>query len=194
MGLFAGAMKAVLVPLFTLQGWRVEGERPVHRKCVLVAAPHTSNWDFVCFIGAADRLGLKLSVLAKASLFRWPIAGAMRDLGVVPVDRSKSNNLVAAMADEFARRDDFILTIAPEGTRSRAPRWKTGFYGIAMGAGVPIIAVLCDYQRKVIRVGPTVFPTGRYEEDMAPFIAFYETAVGRFPEAASPILGDDAPV
>jgi len=188
MAVFANAIKLTLGLLFKAQDWQVQGQRPTHPKFVLIAAPHSSNWDFVCFLGAAEALDLELSFLGKASLFRWPIAGALRDLGGVPVDRSQASDIVQAMAVEFARRDRFILTIAPEGSRARRDRWKTGFYNIAMAAGVPIICGSIDYPRKVITIGPTILPSGDYEADMKGVEAFYRAGVGKHPERTSPIL------
>lgn len=183
-------MRLSLGCLFRAQGWRVEGPRPIHPKFVLIGAPHTSNWDFVCFIGAADALGLELSFLGKSSLFRWPIAGALRDLGGVPVNRSRPGDVVGAMTAEFDRRDRFILTIAPEGSRALVQNWKTGFYSIALAAGVPIVCGSIDYPRKVITIGPTLTPSGDYQADMKEVQQFYRTAAGRHPERASPVLSD----
>lgn len=188
MTVLADIIKRALRLLFKLQGWRVHGPRPEHPKFVLIGAPHTSNWDFVCFLGAADALNLDLSFLGKSSLFRWPIAGALRDLGGVPVDRSQARDIVRTMAVEFARRDHFILTIAPEGSRARGDRWKTGFYNIAVAAEVPIVCASIDFPRKLITIGPTIFPGGDYEADMQEVVVFYRASVGKHPERASAIL------
>lgn len=188
MAVFADAMRLTLGLLFKAQGWTVRGPRPTHPKFVLIGAPHTSNWDFVCFLGAAEALDLELSFLGKASLFRWPIAGALRDLGGVPVDRSQAHDIVRAMVIEFERRDRFVLTIAPEGSRARGARWKTGFYNIAMAAGVPIVCGSIDYPARVITIGPTILPTGDYEADMREAQAFYQAAIGKHPDRTSPIL------
>jgi 1-acyl-sn-glycerol-3-phosphate acyltransferase len=188
MAFLADAMKTTLGLLFRLQGWSVEGQRPEMPKFVLVGAPHTSNWDFVYYLGAAVALDLDLKFLGKASLFRWPLGGALRDLGGVPVDRSQARDIVRTMVAEFERRDQFILTIAPEGTRASGDRWKTGFYNIAVAAEVPIVFVSIDYPRKLITIGPTLFPSGDYVADMEGAAIFYSTAVGKHPERASSIL------
>ena len=184
----AGAMKMAFGLLFRLQGWRVAGQRPEMLKFVLVGAPHTSNWDFIYYLGAAGALDLDLKFLGKASLFRWPLGGALRDLGGVPVDRSQARDIVRTMVAEFERRDRFILTIAPEGSRAASDRWKTGFYNIAVAAEVPIVFVSIDYPRRQITVGPTLFPSGDYEADMKGAAIFYGTAIGKYPERASSIL------
>jgi 1-acyl-sn-glycerol-3-phosphate acyltransferase len=188
MSFLADAIKRTLGLLFRLQGWSVEGRRPEMPKFVLVGAPHTSNWDFIYYLGAARALDLDLKFLGKASLFRWPFAGTLRYLGGVPVDRSQARDIVSTMVAEFERRDQFILTIAPEGTRASSDRWKTGFYNIAVAAEVPIVFVSIDYPSRQITVGPTLFPTGDYEADMKEAADFYSTAVGKHPERASSIL------
>lgn len=185
-------MKLTLGLLFKMQGWKVHGPRPAYPKFVLIGAPHTSNWDFVGFLGGAEALNLDLSFLGKSSLFRWPLAGAMRDLGGVPVDRSQALDIVGTMAAEFARRDNLILTIAPEGSRARRDRWKTGFYTIAMAAKVPIVCAAIDFPSKRITIGPTIFPSGDYVADMKEVAVFYQGAVGKHPERTSPILPEPA--
>jgi len=152
---------------------------------MFVVYPHTSNWDFVYFLGATDALNLNLSFMGKVSLFRWPFARLMRDLGGVPVDRSRSGDTVQAMADEFARRDEFMLTIAPEGTRGKAAQWKTGFYNIALRAGVPIVPAMMDYRLKIVALGPAILPSGDYGKDMAHLAAFYRDCTPRHPERAT---------
>jgi len=172
-----------LVAFFKREGWTIEGSAPTTtRKFVIIAAPHTSNWDFVYFLGAADALNLKLSFMGKASLFRWPFKTLMKDLGGVPIDRSQSRDTVQAMADEFARRDEFMLTIAPEGTRGKAGGWKTGFYNIALKAGVPMVPGFMDYKRKVVGLGPAMIPSGDYEKDLATLAAFYAPITPKHPE------------
>lgn len=186
--LLARIVRWTIVAWFRRQGWKVEGVAPNPRKFVIVAAPHTSNWDFVHFLGAADGLGLELSFMGKTSLFRWPFGRMMRDLGGIPVDRSKSQNAVEAMIAEFARRDEFMLTIAPEGTRGRVRQWRTGFYHIALGAGVPMVLGMMDYARKVVGLGPAMWPTGDYEKDMEQVRAFYSRCIPKYPARGNPGL------
>ena len=183
-GWLARSIRWALVAWFKRQGWTVEGVAPNPRKFVVIAAPHTSNWDFVYFLGAADGLNLDLSFMGKESLFRWPLAKAMRDLGGVPVDRSASHNVVDAMIAEFAERDEFMLTIAPEGTRGKVRQWKTGFYHIALGAGVPMVCGLMDYKRKVVGLGPALMASGDYEADMKILAEFYRACTPKFPDRA----------
>jgi 1-acyl-sn-glycerol-3-phosphate acyltransferase len=178
----ARAMKSGLVAWFKRQNWDVEGSGPSPRKFVLIAAPHTSNWDFVYFIGATDALNLDLSFMGKKSLFRWPFARAMKDMGGIPVDRKSSQNYVQQMIEEFGRRAEFMLTIAPEGTRGKVRQWKTGFYHIAVGAKVPLVCGMMDYKRKIVGLGPTIWPTGDYEKDMIEVHQFYSQCTPKHPQ------------
>ena len=185
MNWLARVVKWALATNFKLRGWKIEGAPPETRKFVVIAAPHTSNWDFVYFVGAADALNLDLSFIGKASLFKAPFDQMMRDLGGIPLDRERSKDMVRAMVEEFGRRDTFMLTIAPEGTRGKARQWKTGFYHIAMGAKVPMVLGMMDYQRKVVGLGPAIYPTGDYAADMRRIASFYQSCTPKFPELAT---------
>jgi 1-acyl-sn-glycerol-3-phosphate acyltransferase len=169
---------------FRRHGWTAFGVVPSPRKFVLIAAPHTSNWDFVFFIGLTEELGIMPHFMAKNSLFRWPFRRFLFDMGGVSVDRSKSQNYVQQMVDEFAKRDEFMLTIAPEGSRDNNSKWKTGFYQIAMAAKVPIVIGMMDYGKKNGGLGPAIMPTGDYEADMAEVIKLYRSVVPKHPERA----------
>lgn len=177
------ALKA-LVAFYHRQGWRAEAAGPIPRKCVLIAAPHTSNWDFLYFVGLTHDLGIKAHFMAKRELFAWPMNGFLHDIGGIPIDRSSGGNYVQAMVDEFNRRDDFILTIAPEGTRGQVRQWRTGFYHIARGAGVPLVCGLMDYARKVGGLGPALMPSGDYVRDMAEVERYYRSVTPRHPGLA----------
>jgi 1-acyl-sn-glycerol-3-phosphate acyltransferase len=183
-GMVSRAVRAALVGFYHRQGWRAESEGPIPRRCIIIAAPHTSNWDFLYFIGLTHDLGFRAHFMGKKELFRWPMAGLMRENGGIPVDRSRGGNYVQAMIDEFARRDDFRLTIAPEGTRGAVRKWRTGFYHIAMGAGVPLVCGLMDYARKVGGLGPAMMPTGDYAADMARVEAYYRSVTPKYPQRA----------
>ena len=185
MSWMAVVVQWALSTFFRLQGWKVEGTAPIPRKFVIIAAPHTSNWDFVYFVGGAKALNLKLSFIGKASLFAWPFGRMMRDLGGIPVDRERSKDMVGAMVAEFAQRDEFMLTIAPEGTRGKAGQWKTGFYHIALGASVPMVCGMMDYQKKVVSLGQAIMPTGDYEADMAVLKGIYGSCSPKHPQLAT---------
>lgn len=181
-GLAARLVRRALIALYRRGGWQSVGTVPAKQRFVLIAAPHTSNWDFPNFLGVTHVLGLRTHFMAKASLFAWPMGGFMRQVGGVRLDRATAKDTVRQMIDEFARRDDFILTIAPEGTRGAAAKWRTGFYQIALGAGVPIVCGFMDYPTRTSGLGPVIVPTGDYEADMAPAFAFYRTITGKHPE------------
>jgi 1-acyl-sn-glycerol-3-phosphate acyltransferase len=166
------------------QGWHAYGAVPNVRKFVLIAAPHTSNWDFVYFIGLTAELGIMPYFMAKNSLFRWPFRRFMSDMGGVPVDRSSSKNYVQQMAQEFAERDEFMLTIAPEGSRDNDSKWKTGFYQIALAANVPFVIGMMDYSTKTGGLGPAMMPTGDYDADMAEVLKLYRDIVPKYPARA----------
>jgi 1-acyl-sn-glycerol-3-phosphate acyltransferase len=187
--LLARIIKAPILWLYRRKGWTEVNANPDLRQCIVIAAPHTSNWDFVYFIGAAHALGVPLSFVGKKSLFRWPFGRAMMALGGVPVDRSQSTNFVDAMIAEFAARDTFMLTIAPEGTRGAVKKWKTGFYHIAMGAGVPLVLGMMDYGKKRVGLAGAIMPTGDYAADMAKIAAFYSTTTPKFPQKGSVDFG-----
>ncbi len=166
-------IRKLLVGIYHRHGWKAFGEVPSPRKFVLIAVPHTSNWDFIYFIGLTEDLGIIPHFMAKRSLFRWPWTNFMFDMGGVPVDRGSNQNYVQQMIDEFGKRDEFMLTIAPEGTRGSVKAWKTGFYHIAMGAGVPIVIGMMDYATKTGGLGPAIWPTGDYAADMAKVAVLY---------------------
>jgi len=164
-----------------LQGWQVQGSLPAEAaKSVLIAAPHTSNWDLPYTLMVAFSLRLRIYWMGKASLFRGPFGPVMRWLGGIPVDRSKSNNLVAAAAAAIvAAEGPLQLVVPPEGTRGKTRHWKTGFYFIALEARVPIVLAYMDYARKVSGLGPVFVPTGDVEKDMLEIKAFYAGIRGR---------------
>ena len=185
--------RKALVWLYHRNGWTASGIVPEPRKFVLIAAPHTSNWDFLNFIGLTDDLGITPHFMAKKSLFRWPWKNFMLDMGGVPVDRSGNQNYVQAMIDEFAKRTEFMLTIAPEGTRGAVRKWKTGFYHIAVGAKVPLVLGMMDYAKKTGGLGPAIWPTGDFKADMAKVAEIYATVTPKYPgKKMASVAGEEA--
>ncbi|MEE2930994.1 MAG: 1-acyl-sn-glycerol-3-phosphate acyltransferase [Bacteroidota bacterium] len=152
--------------IFSLLGWEIITSSYFPEKCIIVAAPHTSNWDFLfgrCFSYIVD---IKPKYLAKSQLF-IPVLGYLLKLnGGVPVYRDSKNDIVQQMVSLFQKHKKFILGIAPEGTRSKVEKWKTGFYYIALEAKVPIILTGIDYKKKVIGVIGKLIPTGDFNKDM----------------------------
>jgi 1-acyl-sn-glycerol-3-phosphate acyltransferase len=166
-----------------IAGWRIEGELPPSaHKCVLIAAPHTSNWDLPYTLMTAFVLRLHPYWMGKASIFKPPFGPVMRWLGGIAVDREQSNNLVAASVAALKAADGPVqLIVPPEGTRRATTRWKTGFYFIAVGAQVPVLLAYMDYAEKRAGLGPVFTPTGDLERDMAAIKAFYAPFKGKNP-------------
>ena len=160
-------------------GWRVEGSGPDIPRAVVVAAPHTSNWDLVFTLAIAATLGIRVSWMGKHTLFRPPFGRLMRAVGGLPVDRRASHGAVEAAVELLTSHDRLFLIISPEGTRGRSERWKTGFYRIAQGAGVPIVLGFLDYGRKVGGLGKVFVPTGDVEKDMEEIRVFYAPIRGK---------------
>jgi 1-acyl-sn-glycerol-3-phosphate acyltransferase len=177
-------VRRLILAWFTRSGWSIAGELPPDRKFIICGASHTSNWDFLVFMGAVHAVGRQIRFVGKHSLFRWPIGGFMRALGGVPVDRSAPQDLVSQIAEQFRIHDDFILVVAPEGTRSFTTNWKSGFYQIALKAGVPIVAGGPDYPTRRAVFGPLIHPTGDYQADIKPAFAFFHTITPKHPDRA----------
>ena len=167
-------------------GWTIEGRLPENaRKCVMIGAPHTSNWDLPYTLMVAFVLRLRIYWMGKHELFKAPFGGLMRWLGGVAVDRSNSGNVVAASIEAIrGAQGPLQLVVAPQGTRSNVRYWRTGFYHIATGAGVPIVMAYIDYDKKRAGLGPEFVTTGDVEADMARIKAFYAPMKGKNPGAS----------
>lgn len=165
--------------IMRLIGWRVDGKLPDLPKFVLIGAPHTSNWDFVLFLGLIFYLRADARYMGKAELFVFPIGWFFRYLGGYPVDRKKSTGLVEQMVNAINKEDRFILTIAPEGTRHYVSDWKRGFYHIAKGAGIPIVMAQVDGKNKTVHILEEPFhPTDDIEADMQVIKGKFEGVLG----------------
>lgn len=174
-------LRAISVSFLRLTGWKVQGSLPPEcAKSVFIAAPHTSNWDLPYTLMVAFALRLNIYWMGKESIFKPPFRGLMQWLGGIPVDRTQSNNLVAASVDAIGAADGPVqLIVPPEGTRSKARYWKTGFYYIALGAKVPIVMAYMDYDKKISGLGPVFVPSGDIEADMVKIKAFYAPFKGK---------------
>lgn len=170
-------------------GWQSQGNLDHLKKCVIVAAPHTSNWDLFYALLIAFDLKAGIHWMGKTAIFKKPFGAVMQWLGGLPIDRARSGNVVAQSIEMFKRNDRLFLTIAPAGTRSRVTHWKTGFYHIAKGANVPMAMGFLDYRRKHGGIGPILRATGELEDDMKTISAFYATVIGKYP-----LKGSDASV
>lgn len=169
----------------TLFGWKIEGTLPNSSKVIVIGAPHTSNWDWILVMFTAYSLGIRITWMAKHTLFKKPFGSIMRWLGGMPVDRRAAGGMVTQAVDKFHREDNLILCITPEGTRSKVREWKQGFYHIAQGADVPVVVAAFDYGRKKVRFGPVFKPTGNLEADLPIIKSFYAGVIARHPQLAS---------
>lgn len=165
--------------LLGLGGWRLEGAFPDVAKCVVAVAPHTSNWDFPVGAAAMFALDLRCTFIGKHTLFVWPFSAFLRWMGGIPVDRRAAHGVVGEAVRAFATSPRRMLVIAPEGTRSKVERFKTGFLHIAHGAGVPVTLVALDWGTRVIRIGPTLDIGGDIEAERARIEAHFARFRGR---------------
>lgn len=192
-------LRPVAVLLLRAFGWRAVGDRPSEPRYVMVAAPHTSNWDGILLILLAMELRIELYWLGKKELFPRPIGGLMRWFGGVPVDRRSPSDLAEQVAQAYRESENLVVVIPPEATRARAERWKTGFYRIAQAADVPVGMGFVDFATKTGGVGelfrlqgrltgdPKDFESPGVQADLQHLRSFYEPKVGRFPERFGPI-------
>ncbi len=181
-------MTKLLARLFLrLNGWRPEGTRPNVPRFVLIAAPHTSNWDLAYLLALSATFDIKISWMGKHVLFRPPIGWLMRRLGGISVVRDRRSNLVDQMAQTLRSAEQMALVVPSEGTRGYTPYWKSGFYHIARSADVPIVMGYLDYPRKRGGFGPALQTTGDVRVDMDEIRAFYAGKTGRYPKQFGPI-------
>lgn len=175
--------------VYRLLGWKCVGETPTAAKYVILAAPHTSNWDGFLLLLAAAMLKLDFSFFGKNTLFKGPVGWFLRHMGGIPLDRSRNQSFVSQAVSWFDRHDRFALGVAPEGTRFLTSGWKTGFYYIALQARVPIVLGYIDYAKKEGGILPeVVIPSGDIEKDFAILARLYGPCVARYPERKSPIV------
>jgi 1-acyl-sn-glycerol-3-phosphate acyltransferase len=154
-------------------GWEFEGDLPQEKKYVALAVPHTSNWDGLLLVTLTQSIGLQMEWMVKDSWVKGPLGPVLRRVGAVGINRSRATNVVDQMIEQFRKRDSFVLGIPPEGTRSRAETWKSGFYHIAKGANVPVVPGYLDFGRKRAGLGPAITLSGHVREDMDRIRAFY---------------------
>lgn len=173
--------------LFATRGWTFEGERPEATKFLAIGAPHTSNWDFMAVMAAFKHFDMRANILIKDSAFVGPLGSLLRSVGGVPVDRSSSGGLVDRTIAAFERAKEMALVLAPEGTRSKADHWKTGFYRIARGADVPLLPAWIDYPSRRGGFEPLMRLTDNVKADMDHLRSIYEGRVGRRPEMMKPV-------
>lgn len=182
-GLFSEFIRGLSWLYLKATGWRVGSDWPAHvPKSVIVAAPHTSNWDGLTMVAVAGWYRVKLNWMGKAALVRGPLGWLVKRSGCIPVERSSSNDVVEQMRQAFAARDVMHLAVAPEATRNANPNWKTGLYHIARSAGVPLLMAVLDYRTRVLRLDGPLELTGDMKADLAKVMESYAEADGKYPE------------
>ena len=179
------ALRSLGRAVLSLMGWRFEGNFPNRPKCVIAVAPHTSNWDFVVGLSAVFALDLRARFLGKHTLFKGPLGVLMRRVGGIPVDRQRADGLVERTVLAFEAEEKLYLAIAPEGTRGRVERWKSGFHRIARAACVPIVPVAFDWSRRTIVIMSPFEPSESWEEDEPQLLALFRPEMARRPEGLS---------
>ncbi|NRB46607.1 MAG: 1-acyl-sn-glycerol-3-phosphate acyltransferase [Saprospiraceae bacterium] len=173
-------ISAFILGLF---GWKVElAFEKFPDKYIIAVVPHTSAWDFPIGVLTRSVMKQKIKYVAKASLFKFPLGGIMKLLGGVPVDRSKRNNFVDGVVDIFNERKQFAVCIAPEGTRKRVEKLKTGFYYMAKGAGIPILLCRFDYSIRRVQIAAPFYTTDDMEADFKYIEGYFRGIPGRYPE------------
>ena len=164
-----------------LTGWKVEGQLPDDvKKAVVIAAPHTTNWDMPFSLMMAFKLRLPVYWMGKKTIFKFPFGPLMRWMGGIPVERSRSTNMVDSTVELFNQHDNLLIMMAPEGTRAQVQEWKSGFYHMANGAQVPIVLAYIDYKQKRGGIGPLYQTSGDYAKDLQEIKAFYEPFRGKY--------------
>lgn len=167
-------------------GWRLEGDPNKVPKKIYVVIPHTSNWDFP--VGYMLKVWHKLDVrwIAKSQMFRWPFGGLFRAMGGIPVDREKARNFIPTMIELYDQHSVFSTAIAPEGTRKKVDRLKSGYYRIATGANIPIVYVKFDWGNKICYFADPKMPADTWEEELQYVTDFFHGVQGYIPEYGYP--------
>jgi 1-acyl-sn-glycerol-3-phosphate acyltransferase len=179
-------MRLIARLYFAIIGWKTYNGIPAHvHKYVMIGAPHTSNWDFPITMAALLLMRVKVNYLAKKELFKFPLGIIMRYFGGIGVDRSKNMRMVDSMINQFKLHNRLILLVPPEGTRGYVKEWKSGFYYVALGAGVPIGLGYLDYKKKEAGIAKLFYPTGDFAKDLEDIKTFYRGIAARHPEKSS---------
>ena len=181
-----GRQRAFLV-LMRVLGWRIINQFPTLDKYLVIAAPHTTNWDFFYMLLMRGASGMDIRWVGKDNLFRFPVGGVMRWLGGIPVNRRIRANFVDQIVTLYQQREQIAVVIAPEGTRGRSVSWRTGFYYMALGANVPIVMVGIDYPSKTLEISNSFQPSGDLQADFEIIRSFYKSKRGKYPDLQSEI-------
>lgn len=179
-------MRHISSIIMRIMGWKLTKTRPIDKKAIVIAAPHTSAWDF--FIGklAFSTFGIKINLLMKKEYFNFILGPILRSVGAIAVDRGNRNsNLLGQIVNEFKNRDEILLVITPEGSRKKRDKWKRGFYEIAMAANVPIYIGKLDYKKKTCDLGERFIPSGDFAKDIEYIQTQYKDVNAKYPELFS---------
>ncbi|MCF6436843.1 1-acyl-sn-glycerol-3-phosphate acyltransferase [Pseudoalteromonas sp. MMG022] len=171
--------------MLRMLGWRITGEFPQSGKFVAAVAPHTSNWDFFVAISVKLSLGIEIKFLGKHSIFVGPIGWLLKKMGGIAVERSQAHGMVAQITDVFNRSEALILGIAPEGTRKKTAKWKTGFLHIAKSANVPVVPMALDYRNKEFVIMPAQHIQGDIEQELQRFCKLFDKEMAKYPQQVS---------
>ncbi len=176
--------------LFKIYGWKLVGSIPPGvKKGVIIAAPHTSNMDFFLALPTMWQMNIKGSYLIKKEWFKGPIGWIIRLTGGIPVERGRDNTeFVEKLKQQLQDRDDLFLLFTPEGTRKAVPRWKTGFYRVAVALGLPIILAYADYKSKQVHIEEVFYPEGDFEKDFTYLENFFKKVNPKFPDQYNPVI------
>jgi len=171
-------------------GWKITGNYPQgYRKSICIVAPHTSNWDFPLGILVRSAIEVKTGFIAKHTLFTWPFGYLFKALGGYPVDRSKKSNFVDGIVDLFEKNETMHIALAPEGTRKKVDKFKTGFYFIALNAHIPVFLVRFDYEHRQVSFSDPFIPTGDLQKDMDYIYTYYSGVKGKNPAKSFTYIG-----
>ncbi|MBP5799769.1 MAG: 1-acyl-sn-glycerol-3-phosphate acyltransferase [Prevotella sp.] len=175
--------------LYKKRGWSLNITEDHPDKFIICLAPHTSNWDFILGLLYSRAEGMQCNFMMKKEWFFWPLGPLFKKLGGIPVYRQKHTSMTDAMAESAKVAKTFHLCITPEGTRSRNPNWKKGFYFIALKAGLPILLYGIDYEKRLIQCTKTVIPSGDVESDMHEIKNYFKDFRGKIPNNFT--IGDE---
>ena len=169
-------------------GWRITGNNIFPKKCVIVVAPHTSNWDFMYGKCYAYAVGIQPKYLVKSELYFWPISWFINHNGGIPVDRTKSSSLVDQLSLKIKKEDEFMLTLSPEGTRSKVDKWKTGFYYVAKKANIPIVLAFIDFKNKCLGSNKIIYDLENFQKVMVDIQDYYKNCNGKYPNQFNQVI------
>lgn len=178
-------MKIFTIFLFTIFGWKLQGKMPANiKKCIIVGAPHTSNFDLIFAMAGFYKMKLPIRFLIKNDWLRhFPLRNILLSAGALGIDRAKNNTMVDSLANLITTsKENMAILISPEGTRKHACKWKTGFYYAALKAKIPIVLSHLDYSKKMAVLGPNFMPSGSFKKDMQILRDYYKNVVPKYPE------------